>query len=265
MSKSWDKDWADREAQRRAKTDRLMDMVKGDLDARDVDRSLARRQAREDVPTFSECVIGYRQWSVDALDQLWPLTVRQRPWQPGINDAVCDRNAHHHNYFLTTAAMLYGAPSVPVRPPKRHSAPHKDCECGLYAWRCIRPEWITREGQLREPHMPPVVGAVAFWGDVRVHREGFRAEKACIVALAYRAERPEVAAVVARVAARYRAEVVLLDDLEIAASRYGTPLPDSMQPPAPKPTYYGAFQQLLPGPIYYTSNSANVFVTPPGP
>jgi hypothetical protein len=60
MSKSWDKDWQEREAQRRAKTDRIMDMVRGDLDAREVDRSLAKRreQEAEEAPVFSECVIG---------------------------------------------------------------------------------------------------------------------------------------------------------------------------------------------------------------
>jgi hypothetical protein len=27
----------------------------------------------EDVPTFIECVIGYRAWHGDVNDQLWPL------------------------------------------------------------------------------------------------------------------------------------------------------------------------------------------------
>jgi hypothetical protein len=238
MSKSWDKDWFEREAQRRLKTDRIMDMARGDIKASEVDQALEvakRRKARQeeqDAPVFSECVIGYRQWQVDALDQLWPITVAKRPWAPGVNEAVCD--AHHYaNSFWMSTQLFYGQQAEPKHAPAQHKAPHKNCECGLYAWRRIKPQWRIGEGELLPPYMPHIVGAVAFWGDVRVHREGFRAEKACIVALAYRGDRPEVAAVVERVAARYGAEAVPLGELEVAASRYGTPLPDTLQPPQP--------------------------------
>jgi hypothetical protein len=187
MSKSWDKDWMEREAARRRKEDRLMRMVRGELDRRDVDRDSERATRRkEDVPVFSECVIGYRQWHVDALDQLWPITVVRRPWLPGVNEAVCDR---------TSAAL--------------------------------------------------VVGAVAFWGDVRVHREGFRAEKACVVSLAYRSdERADVFRVLERVAARYKVALVAYSDLEADARRHGAPLPESLQPPSTNLWQYAAQMYL---------------------
>lgn len=273
MSKAWDKDWLEREAQRRSKTDRIMDMARGDLDAREVDQALdvaKRRKARQeeqDAPVFSECVIGYRQWQVDALDQLWPITVTKRPWEPGVNEAVCDA-MHLAGNFWVSNQMWPGQPAV-GRPTKDHKAPHKDCECGLYAWRRIKPQWRTGEGELLAPYMPHIVGAVAFWGDVRVHREGFRAEKACIVALAYRGDRPEVAAVVERVAARYGAEAVPLGELEIAASRYGTPLPDTLQPPQPaiyadlSGLYTQVYNQLWVGPS--NSSGASFQILNPGP
>jgi hypothetical protein len=273
MSKSWDKDWLEREAQRRRKTDRILDMARGDIKTSEVDQALdvaKRRKARQeeqDAPVFSECVIGYRQWQVDALDQLWPITVAKRPWEPGINEAVCDAAHYSGTYGFWATTQWPGQPAV-ERPKKAHKAPHKDCECGLYAWRRIKPEWRTGEGQLLAPYMPPIIGAVAFWGDVRVHREGFRAEKACIVALSYRGDRPEVAAVVERVAARYGAEVVPIGELEIAASRHGTPLPDTLQPP--QPAIYadlsGLYTQVY-NQLWYGSSSSgiNFQITTPGP
>lgn len=195
----------------------------------------AAKQAERNEPTFSECVIGYRQWHVDALDQLWPVTVAQRPWEPGINVAVCARQAMSAGQFYVTINTFSGqAIDVPeVAPPQNHKAPHKDCECGLYAWRRLDATWRQRAhlAHLKQ-HMPRVVGAVAFWGDVRIHRQGFRAEKACVVTLAHHDdERPEVVAVLERVARRYRVDLVPFGDLEVAASRHGTPLPDSLQPP----------------------------------
>jgi hypothetical protein len=245
MSKQWDRDWMERERQRRAKADRLMGMVRGDLDRREVDRDLdrAKRRREKDAPTFSECVIGYRQWAVDALDQLWPMAVSHRPWEPGTNKAVCD--ADKRQAMWISGGYLFG-PGEPHRKlPRKHRAPHRDCECGLYAWRRIQPAWMTREGQLKPPVMPPVTGAVAFWGDVQIHRAGFRAEKACVVTLAHHDdERSEVIAALERVARRYRVELVALSDLEVAASRHGTPLPDSLQPPAPIDYFAQHYQSL---------------------
>ena len=81
--------------------------------------------------------------------------------------------------------------------------------------------------------LPRVIGAVASWGALHVHDDGFRAEHACVVSLAYHAAaRPEALAVLERIARRYRVDLVPLDELEEAASRHGTPLPDDLRPPA---------------------------------
>jgi hypothetical protein len=78
---------------------------------------------------------------------------------------------------------------------------------------------------------------VASWGRIQVHAEGFRAEKACVVTLAYpRATAPEALSTLERVAARYGVELVALEGLEEAARRHGSPLPDALVPESPPET-----------------------------
>jgi hypothetical protein len=78
-----------------------------------------------------------------------------------------------------------------------------------------------------------VVGAVASWGRLEVHRTGIRAEHACIVALVHRPWFGPDRAAIHRIARRYGVEVVGLRDLEAAASRHGAPLPDALHDQIP--------------------------------
>ena len=78
-----------------------------------------------------------------------------------------------------------------------------------------------------------VVGAVASWGRVEVHRTGIRAERACIVALVHRSWSGPDRAAIHRIARRYGVEVVGLRDLEAEASRHGAPLPDVLHDQVP--------------------------------
>ncbi len=72
---------------------------------------------------------------------------------------------------------------------------------------------------------------------MQVHNDGFRAEHACVVTVAYHSQtEPHAIDALRRIAARYRADLVALDELEEAASRHGSPLPDTVGPPAPSPT-----------------------------
>ena len=179
----------------------------------------------EDVPTFTECVIGYREWRVDVDDQLCPISSAQLPWLPGANTASCDGRTpglrfewieHHGERVLV--------------PAPRHLAPHPQCECGLYSWRRPLPDWYQR------PRCSLVLGAVASWGRLQVHHDGFRAERACVVTLAYHPDtRRNALEALGRIATHYRADLVPLDDLERAACRHGTPLPDTVGPPASPP------------------------------
>jgi hypothetical protein len=102
----------------------------------------------------TEPVVGWRVWKVsDGHLESWAVDYR---WQPGENHARClahDRDA---------------CPSSP--------GPH--CQCGFWAlWsprRCA-----ARASSATEPPGRHVMGLVAGWGTVALHRdEGFRAEYA---------------------------------------------------------------------------------------
>ena len=126
------------------------------------------------TPDFVEPVVGFRAWRVDG-GVLVPWSAGAAgAWEPGVNNARC----------------LY----------KQHPAPATTCSCGLYALASADDE------RLRPQH--EAVGAIVAWGDVELHRTGFRAEHAAIVALAL----PESCS------ARHE------DDLRKAAHRYNVPL-----------------------------------------
>jgi hypothetical protein len=180
----------------------------------------------EGAPTFSECVIGYRAWRADDDGLLWPLYSRSDPWLAGVNTARC------HRSWQTRLALRWLWSERDQRvfgPATRHEAPAQNCACGLYTWRRPSQRWYEHPALCTPPR---IVGAVASWGRIQVHADGFRAEHACVVVLAY----PDAAAraPLERIAARYRAELVPLDRLEQAASRHGSPLPEwLMALPAP--------------------------------
>jgi hypothetical protein len=165
------------------------------------------------VPTFSDCVIGYRTWVADDEGQLWPVYSQHRPWQPGLNTARCDGGN--------------GDPS--------HPAPGDSCACGLYSMRSPQSEW-TGAASLRTGTL--VCGAVASWGRIQVHDSGVRAEHACAVALAFPyGMTPDGMARLRRIADLYRIELAPLSELEQAASRFGSPLPGTLQPDPQQPVH----------------------------
>jgi glycine cleavage system H protein len=155
-----------------------------------------------DAPDFVEAVVGYRAWHVEADGLLRPWTFTALPWQPGANRAVCARDV-------------------------RHAPPVADCMCGLYA--------LTDPGDRRlDFRADQAVGAIAAWGDLEVHRTGFRAEHACVTAIALpdRAGYDQREAL-ARAAERYGVPLVAADRLSDEALRHGAPLPEDLWTPAP--------------------------------
>lgn len=173
----------------------------------------------EDAPSFAQCVIGYRTWRVRDW-VLEPLSMGH-PWRPGVNTARC----HYTGELLT-----FGTPPTPL--PDAHPAPHPECDCGLYALHKI-PEFD--DGQ--------VVGAVAAWGRLEVHANGFRAEYAQILALAEaRADGPDLDAV----RETYGVPVVRFTDLIEEAHKHGEPLPASVIPEWSQSAGY-VFGAAIPG------------------
>ena len=173
-----------------------------------------------ELPTFSECVVGFRGWHADDESRLWPLHSGRRPWLPGVNTARC--NCASHDSLKFSWSLVDGR-RVLEREPE-HAAPDPGCVCGLYSLRRPPKSWARARPGL-------VIGAVACWGRLQVHARGFRAEHACVVALAHRPGTSEDRLGFLRdVAARYRVELVPLSELEEAASEHGTPLPDALRP-----------------------------------
>lgn len=170
----------------------------------------------DERPLLIDCVVGYREWIL--LDWVLQPTAAQRwPWHPGVNQARCDRA------------------------DSRHTAPHHDCGCGLYARHTItdvqyRPygaNWLYAQ-------VPYALGAVAVWGDIEVHHHGLRGQYAQVLALAWHEDWPgEINELVRRAAGFYDVPVVHLDELETHAHRHGQPLPDSVIPEAPDAEGWG--------------------------
>lgn len=159
-------------------------------------------------PDFVEPVVGYRAWRLTDDGELVPWTVTAAgPWATGVNTAVC---------HISRFAALMG--EGPRRTP-RHRPPATDCMCGLYALHDDTDPRIA-------PSAGGALGAIVAWGDLEVHATGFRAEHACIVALALpeRASEAEHERL-RRAAARYRVALVPQDRLADAAREHGAPLP----------------------------------------
>jgi glycine cleavage system H lipoate-binding protein len=162
------------------------------------------------APDFIEPAAGYRAWRLGHRDELLPFGAPAAPWARGVNEATCER------HFLGW------------RPTTSHAAPAPDCTCGFYALHDPgdkRLDFYTRAGHgVSSP--APAVGAIAAWGDMEVHRTGFRAQFACVIALAEhpRMSRSEREAVW-RAAERYGVPLVPWGELRDAALREAAPLP----------------------------------------
>ncbi len=169
------------------------------------------------TPTFSECVVGYRRWVVDAIGQLRAVTMTKQVWVPGENVALCRPSASVNGFF-----------DQPFSEP--HEAPHECCNCGLYGWNDAHHltspcAYVVDDGRIL------VVGVIAAWGDLRVHHDGFRASRACPVALAYDDDTDHrVREVLERVADDYGVSLVPVDVLQAEVERHGSPLPMDVRP-----------------------------------
>jgi hypothetical protein len=185
-----------------------------------------------DLPTFHGAFIGYRAWQI--ADWQLGSTGIGGTWTPGVNEATC----------ATCLGFSDGG----------HTAPHPDCECGLYALARFSEGANWWNGDV-------VTGAVRAWGvpandhdgslkpgdvaeaagvDIRhkeepapigllVHATGFRARYAQVVLLATSDEyaSPKNAAIRA-LAQEHAADVCKLEHLEDAAKEHGQLVPDDL-------------------------------------
>lgn len=115
--------------------------------------------------TLTGEVLGFRCW-LTLNELLWSTSFnRHGPWTPGTNTAAC-----YANYQKV-----------------EHDAPHHTCRCGLYAMHQPVINKTVRLPTMYGPNLHRAVlimGAIAAWGRVEVHRDGFRAEKTRVLGLA---------------------------------------------------------------------------------
>jgi hypothetical protein len=120
------------------------------------------------APDFIEPVIGYRSWDLIGLrlaSRFCTLWVKKSDemdrvlWDGGALDAECVAGT------MQTVFQDYD-----------HPVPHRNCSCGIYAYH-------DPAEMKKLSHTADVAGAVACWGKVIPHTNGFRAQHAQVVAL----------------------------------------------------------------------------------
>jgi glycine cleavage system H lipoate-binding protein len=143
------------------------------------------------APDFFEPLIGFRAWHLERDGGLVPWSLSGAgAWVPGMNTAICHAR-------------------------KSHRSPAADCMCGLYALASARdPRLHGRDGQ--------IVGAIVAWGDIELHRTGYRAEHAAVVARAEPFDGEHDPA--RRAAERYDVVLVPRAELELTARGFGQPV-----------------------------------------
>lgn len=208
-----------------------LDNILEDLLGYEAQRKLeAEKDAKrlEEAPHFSKKVIGYRAWVVNHGWILSPAGYQTgRPWNKGTNTAHCGK-----------------AP---------HPAPLHNCTCGLYARHSLDIVNASYAGR------GYVIGAIAAWGRIEVHHDGFRAEHAEIVGLAQSGSDANWQLIVDM----YEVPLVPMELLAAEAAQHGDPLPKDVIPKQglPNPggyriTYPGYVNSSNTYPSYYVTSSS---------
>jgi len=180
-----------------------------------------------EAPDLTRKVIGFRTWEVVRDGRLHSTGVGDTIWLPGPQRARCllaEEEVEIQTWQSRRPARVRG-----VEP---HPAPAPGCECGFYALH--DPSSAAKRGGILSGVPSLVIGAVAAWGKLEVHHEGFRAEWVEPVLLAIPdpmwALNPELASRVRETAGDYGLELVAPADLEIAARTHGGVVPETLRP-----------------------------------
>lgn len=189
------------------------------------------------APDLTQKVIGFRRWRIDEKGDLRPVgwfgDGDDPAWSLGDERAVCRAEAFgQRNPFLigltgcTCPLCRPDLHAAPATAEAKHQAPHSGCQCGLYALHALPAGWDSFD-----PDTPIVPGAVAVWGKLEVHADGFRAERARPVVLARSDEfSVKVNRWIETAARRRGIEVVDLSELHEYAAEFGAAVPEDMRP-----------------------------------
>jgi hypothetical protein len=108
----------------------------------------------DDKPLLAAEVLGFRGWRVSPSGLLMSASADDG-WVPGDNAAICPRGLH--------------------------PAPTAGCQCGLYAH--FELDQVPASVNFGNGVGGIVIGAVAGWGRVILHPDGWRAENAKVISL----------------------------------------------------------------------------------
>lgn len=174
---------------------------------------------------LTQAILGFRLWPLTP-DGLGAATSR-KGWQPGVNQAECQKI---DMYSLFGRYTQEGC----------EHAPQQDCACGLYAWHTL--------DQLAE-YNPSVgmrlYGAVAGWGRMFSHHDGWRSEYARVVAFAVKDDTPFMRAIAQVVADQYKVPLVPFDMLQLQGALHAQPMPAEHIPERQVDDYSSALMQAF--------------------
>jgi hypothetical protein len=193
--------------------------------------------------------LGFRSWKLEGY-QLVSANAHYGGWKidepteaecyGGVGNAMASMILMNQ---LAASTTYLGGASIPAKAPRAkptnaHPAPHPGCDCGLYALHA--PEFMSRWHQ-GEPLM--VHGAVLGWGRMEVHHEGWRAQYAQPVMLAFDGDRQPYnhCERVKAMGAELGLPVVEWPDFEAEARKLAEPVPDALRPKAPPFRGFGSY------------------------
>lgn len=163
------------------------------------------------APVYASAALGYRTWYV-CDGQLASTGKGATVWRPGVNLMSC----------------------------QYHVQPRAECSCGLYAFHDLEMAKECNRLLKKQTHplhyrCLPIVGAVAFRGQVQSHHHGLRGEEACILALALTSADDQQEAEAQQIADRYSVPLLHLDELKSFASQYALEVPEEQRGADPTP------------------------------
>lgn len=170
----------------------------------------------DDIMEFDYALRGFRSWILNPFGDRPPLNsfTGRGDWEKGENTSICN------NFLRMERAEEDWDNLFPIFSPVPHPAPHSKCHCGFNAFHKI--EDVKRYGYgYGHRRGICITGAIAASGKVEIHSNGFRAEKAVILALLDTAGIERIS----YIANYYKVPVFSeLEDLDVFSKQYAVPL-----------------------------------------
>lgn len=125
-------------------------------------------------------VYGLRMWHMDKYGRLRARNWEGAPpWRPGVNEAKCVKRSTSDGYHFGGGLSFGMDYKYEVRNEPDHDVPSEKCTCGFYAYTDNLHAEVKSHAKNGEE---PVLGIIKGTGRTLIGTQGFRCEKAEIVA-----------------------------------------------------------------------------------